>query len=109
MYKAETGLLTQMNARRLFVASFLTRVVGGIVFALRSSIIGDWGRLYGFTQSELGSISDGGFTGFGLTIIFFSLLADRVGYGRLYPISRTRRAERSSSEGALVFGLWNLF
>lgn len=72
-----------MNPRRLFIASFLTLIVGGIVFALRSSIITEWGRLYGFTQGELGSITGGGFTGFGLTIIFFSCFADRVGYGAL--------------------------
>jgi MFS family permease len=72
-----------MNAPRLFIASFLTLIVGGIVFALRSSIIAEWGRLYGFTQAELGSISGGGFTGFGITIILFSSIADRVGYGRL--------------------------
>jgi MFS family permease len=76
-----------MNPKRLFAASFLTLIVGGVVFALRSSIITDWGRLYGFTQAELGSISGGGFTGFGLTIIFFSLLADRVGYGRLMGVA----------------------
>jgi len=72
-----------MNPRRLFSASFLTLIVGGVVFALRSSIIAEWGRLYGFTQTELGSISGGGFTGFGITIIFFSSFADRAGYGRL--------------------------
>src|SRR4029078_7074342 len=76
-----------MNPRRLFVASFLTLVVGGIVFALRSSIIADWGRLYGFTQVELGSITGGGFTGFGLTIIFFIFLASRVGLGRLMGVA----------------------
>lgn len=78
-----------MNPKRLFFASFLTLIVGGIVFALRSSIIADWGRLYGFTQAELGSISGGGFTGFGLTIIFFSIFADRVGYGRLMGVAFT--------------------
>jgi MFS family permease len=76
-----------MNPRRLFVASFLTLIVGGVVFALRSSIITEWGRLYGFTQAELGSISGGGFTGFGLTIIFFSSFADRAGYGRLMKVA----------------------
>ena len=76
-----------MNPRGLFLASFLTLIVGGVVFALRSSIIADWGRLYGFTQSELGGISGGGFTGFGLTIIFFSLLTDRAGYGRLMGVA----------------------
>ena len=76
-----------INPRRLFVASFLTLIVGGVVFALRSSIIAEWGRSYGFTQAELGGISGGGFTGFGLTIIFFSALADRVGYGRLMAVA----------------------
>ncbi|MBI2929851.1 MAG: MFS transporter [Verrucomicrobia bacterium] len=75
--------------RRLFLASFLTLIAAGIGFSIRNGILGDWGAQFGFTQGELGAITGGGLTGFGLTIIFFSFFADRVGYGPLMAIAFT--------------------
>ena len=46
-------------------------------------ILKDWGNQFGFTQTELGTITGGGLIGFGLAIIFFSFFADRFGYGKL--------------------------
>jgi MFS family permease len=69
--------------RRLFVASFITLIAAGIGFSIRSGILDDWGREFGFTQTELGAITGSGLWGFGLAIVFFSLIADRVGYGPL--------------------------
>ena len=69
--------------RRLFLASFITLIAAGIGFSVRSGILDDWGREFGFTQTELGQITGSGLWGFGLAIVFFSLIADRVGYGPL--------------------------
>jgi MFS family permease len=71
----------------LFIASFLTLIAAGIGFSVRGGILGDWSRQFGFTQSELGTITGGGLVGFGVTIIFFSFLADRVGYRALMVIA----------------------
>ena len=49
----------------------------------RREILEDWGNQFGFTQTELGTITGGGLIGFGLAIIFFSFFADRFGYGKL--------------------------
>ncbi|HEU0008766.1 MAG TPA: MFS transporter [Verrucomicrobiae bacterium] len=75
--------------KRLFLASFLTLIAAGIGFSIRNGILGEWGAQFGFTQGELGRITGGGLTGFGLTIIFFSFFADRVGYGPLMAIAFT--------------------
>jgi MFS family permease len=69
--------------RRLFIASFITLIAAGVGFSIRSGILDDWGRKFGFTQTELGAITGSGLWGFGLAVVFFSMLADRVGYGRL--------------------------
>src|SRR5215510_4608450 len=71
------------NEKVLFWASFLTLIAAGMGFAIRGDILLDWGRHFGFTQTELGEITGMGLMGFGLTIIFFSFFADVVGYGRL--------------------------
>lgn len=69
-----------INRRRLLLASFFTIVAGGVGFAVRGAILVDWGNQFGFTMTELGSITGGGFAGFGAIIILFSLIVDRVGY-----------------------------
>src|SRR5262245_17375747 len=71
------------NEYILFWASFLTLIAAGIGFSVRGAILSDWSKEFGFTQGELGTITGGGLVGFGITIIFFSFFADRVGYGPL--------------------------
>ena len=71
------------NRKRLFVASFMTLIVAGLFFGLRASILGDWATQFGFTKSELGAITGGGFVGFGLVILVASALAEKLGYAAL--------------------------
>ncbi len=76
-----------LSDRILFWASFATLIAAGIGFSVRGVILEDWGNQFGFTQSELGSITGGGLVGFGLAIIFFSFCADRFGYGKLMMVA----------------------
>jgi MFS family permease len=71
----------------LFWASFLTLIAAGMGFSIRGDILADWGRQFGFTQTELGIITGQGLAGFGITIIFFSFFADLVGYGKLMVVA----------------------
>jgi MFS family permease len=75
------------NDKILFWASFLTLIAAGMGFAIRGDILADWGKQFGFTQTELGEITGWGLAGFGVTIIFFSFFADLVGYGPLMVIA----------------------
>ncbi len=74
------------NAQRLLWAGFMAICASGVGFSIRGGILGQWGAQFGFTQGELGGITGGGLTGFGITILFFSFFADRVGYGPLMAI-----------------------
>jgi MFS family permease len=71
------------HAKRMLWAGFFTIFAAGVGFAVRTGVLAHWARDYGFTQTELGEISGGGLWGFGVVIILGSLIADRVGYGRL--------------------------
>jgi MFS family permease len=77
------GPSPSLSDKILFWASFLTLIAAGIGFSVRGAILKDWGNQFGFTQSELGTITGGGLIGFGIAIIFFSFFADRFGYGKL--------------------------
>jgi MFS family permease len=75
------------NEKILFWAGFFTLIAAGMGAAVRGDILANWGREFGFTQTELGEITGMGLMGFGLTIIFFSFFADLVGYGWLMVIA----------------------
>lgn len=69
-----------MNKTKLLIASFLTILVAGLGFAVRGGLLLEWGKEFGFTQTELGQITGGGFVGFGIVILIASLFLDRFGY-----------------------------
>jgi MFS family permease len=75
------------NAYRLLWAGFFAIFASGVGFGVRTGVLADWARDYGFTQSELGGIAGGGLWGFGLIIIAGSLVADKIGYGKLMILS----------------------
>ncbi|MEN9554252.1 MAG: hypothetical protein RLZZ232_538 [Planctomycetota bacterium] len=71
------------NGQRLLWAGFMAILAAGVGFSIRGGILGQWAEQYGFTMTELGGITGGGLTGFGIIILLSSFLADTVGYGRL--------------------------
>jgi hypothetical protein len=71
------------NEKILFWASFLTLIAAGIGFSVRGAVIGEWGKQFGLTQSDLGGIQGFGLVGFGFTIIVLSFFADSIGYAPL--------------------------
>ena len=58
-------------------------LAAGVGFSIRAGILADWGAQFGFTAGELGTITGGGLTGFGIVILIGGLLADKLGYGKL--------------------------
>jgi len=70
----------QIKRNVLLWASFLTLIAAGMGFAVRAAILGNWASQYGFTNTELGTITGGGLVGFGVVILLASLITDRVGY-----------------------------
>jgi MFS family permease len=71
------------NAKRLLFAGFMAILAAGVGFSVRGGILSDWGAQFGFTQSDLGGITGGGLTGFGIIILIGALIADKIGYGKL--------------------------
>lgn len=71
------------NAKRILWAGFMAILAEGVGFSVRGGILGDWMKQFGFTLSDLGKITGGGLTGFGIIILFSAVIADWIGYGRL--------------------------
>jgi MFS family permease len=72
--------MRMQSTGKIFWASFLTLIAAGMGFAIRSDVLAVWGAQFGFTKTDLGTITGGGLTGMAFTIIGFSLFADRIGY-----------------------------
>lgn len=71
------------NSDRLLGAGFMAIMASGVGFSIRAGILGQWAEQYGFTQTELGAITGGGLTGFGIIILISAMIADKFGYGKL--------------------------
>ncbi|MEO6182826.1 MAG: MFS transporter [Verrucomicrobiota bacterium] len=71
------------NSKRLLWAGFMAILAAGVGFSVRGGILGQWAEQFGFTMTDLGTITGGGLAGFGLVIIVASLFADKIGYGKL--------------------------
>lgn len=78
---ADESLAT--NAYRLLWAGFMAILAAGVGYSVRAGILGQWATQFGFTMTELGTITGGGLTGFGIVVILSSLVADKFGYGKL--------------------------
>ena len=87
MSQAEATNGIAPNAHRLLWAGFMAILAAGVGFSVRGGILGQWAEQFGFTMTELGAITGGGLTGFGIIIILTSLIADKVGYGKLMALA----------------------
>lgn len=72
---------------RLFVACVIALVTTSFGFIVRAFLISEWALLFNLTDTQVGALQGAGLFPFALSIIFFSLIIDRVGYGRTMAIA----------------------
>ena len=70
-----------MSQRRLFLGCFLSLIATAFGFVVRGAILGDWAQEFDLDQTEKGAIIGAGLYPFAISIILFSLIVDRIGYG----------------------------
>ncbi len=71
-----------MNDRRLFWACFLSLIATAFGFIIRAMIMDDWAREFDLTETQKGEIFGAGLWPFAISIVLFSLIIDKVGYGK---------------------------
>jgi MFS family permease len=82
-----TDIAKPHNEQRLLWAGFFSIFASGVGFSVRGGILVYWSGDFGFTMADLGGITGGGLAGFGVIIILGSLIADKVGYGKLMALA----------------------
>jgi len=68
--------------RRLFWGCFVALVATSFGFIVRAMVIGEWATAFGLTETQKGEIFGVGLWPFAVSIVLFSLVIDRIGYGR---------------------------
>ncbi len=71
-----------LNDKLLFWACFASIVATAFGFIIRSQIVGNWASEYDFTQTQVGNIQGVGLWPFAISIVIFSLIIDKIGYGK---------------------------
>ncbi len=66
----------------LFIACFAALVATSFAFLIRAFVVGEWATQFNLTSAQMGEINGAGLWAFAITIILFSLIVDRVGYGK---------------------------
>ncbi|MBC7400354.1 MAG: MFS transporter [Mucilaginibacter sp.] len=64
----------------LFWGCFIVLVSSAFGFVFRSFLMADWGIQFGLSKTQQGEIFGVSFWPFGISIVFFSLIIDKVGY-----------------------------
>jgi MFS family permease len=103
---------------RLFLACVLSLVASAIGFVVRAFLLKQWGAEFNLSETQLGSIQGAGLYPQALSIILFSLVIDRLGYGKVMAfafgghvvsalLTMTASGYGSLYLGTLVFALAN--
>lgn len=71
----------RVNTKFLFVACFIALIATSFAFVTRFAVLADWGRQFNLTSTQMGEIGGAGVWPFAISIILFSLVIDRIGYG----------------------------
>lgn len=67
----------------LFVASVVALITTSFGFIVRAFLLTEWGVQFNLSETQIGALQGAGLFPFALSIILFSLVIDRLGYGRV--------------------------
>jgi MFS family permease len=79
--------MNSSNDKRLFLACFMALIATAFGFIIRAMIMDEWARQFGLNETQKGEIFGAGLWPFAISIVLFSLVIDRVGYGRAVAIA----------------------
>ena len=70
----------ERSKKMLFWGCFIALTATAFGFVFRAFIMADWGAQFGLSKTQQGEIFGVGFWPFGISIVFFSLIIDKIGY-----------------------------
>ena len=70
----------EQGKKLLFWGCFIALTATAFGFVFRAFIMAQWGIQFGLSKTQQGEIFGVGFWPFGISIVFFSLIIDKIGY-----------------------------
>ncbi len=70
------------GSKWLFMTCFVALIATSFAFMTRILVLGDWASDFGFSEVQKGELLGAGIWPFAISIILFSLVIDRIGYGK---------------------------
>lgn len=67
---------------RLFIACFIALIATSFGFIIRALTMDTWAAEFGFSETQKGEIIGVGLWPFAISIVLFSLIIDKIGYGK---------------------------
>ena len=67
---------------KLFWACFISLIATAFGFIIRAFLLDEWAESYGFDETQKGQIFGVGLWPFAISIVLFSLIIDKIGYGK---------------------------
>ena len=68
--------------RWLFLTCFVALIATAFAFIVRTQVVDDWAVEFNLTETQKGELLGVGLWPFAISIVLFSLVIDRIGYGR---------------------------
>ncbi|MGE0608725.1 MAG: sugar MFS transporter [Pirellulales bacterium] len=68
--------------RKLFLGCFIALIATAFGFIVRASLMDTWQIEFGMTETQKGEIFGAGLWPFAISIVLFSLIIDKIGYGK---------------------------
>ncbi len=79
--------MNEKSKKSLFRACFFALMATSFGFMLRAMLITEWGEAFNLTNTQMGQIMGVGLWPFAVSIVLFSLIIDKIGYGRSMAIA----------------------
>ena len=81
-YKSPAAAATPAADRKLFWACWVALITTAFAFIIRALIMPDLADQFGLDKTQTGQIFGAGLWPFAISIVLFSLIIDKIGYGR---------------------------
>ena len=78
----QTEQLSSKAKNRLFWACFIALTATSFIFMLRAMFISEWAIEFNLSKTQMGEILGAGLWPFAITIVLFSLIVDKIGFGK---------------------------
>ncbi len=83
MSKSSSGsTISDKKRKSLFWACFIALMATSFGFAIRAMLITEWGEEFNLSKTQMGDILGVGLWPFAISIVIFSLIIDKIGYGK---------------------------